>query len=169
MFPKPTPRVKEPQRLRQVSAKRAARIAAGEPAMKRGRIEYKPPRRLDGPGSDPGKQAWTRAQQCVGLAFIPGHRCVGDNTFSHERDHTGAGLKAPDSRGCCMCWWLHQQWTDATTGDKGPFGEMSPADRKRWMARRCDDFEAAWQAMADAQRTWWREVGAQREREAVVS
>lgn len=164
-FPKPVARPKERKPLRAVSARRAARIAAGEPAMKRGRIEYKPPRRLDGPGSDPGKQAWTRAQQCVGLAFIPGHRCIGDNTFSHERDHTGTGLKAPDSRGCCMCWGLHEEWTLATTDGAGPFQGMTPEQRKAWMARRCDDFEAAWAALTDEDRAWWREVGAQRERD----
>jgi hypothetical protein len=41
---------------------------------------------------------------------------------------------------------------------------MTPDDRKRWMARRCDEFEALWQAMTDDERTWWRDVGAQRER-----
>jgi hypothetical protein len=166
MFPKPVRRPKERKRLRQVSPKKAARVAAGEQAagMKRGRIEYQPPRRLAGSGSDPGKQAWTRAQDCVGLAFFPGHRCVGDNTFSHERDHTGTGLKAPDARGCCMCWGLHDEWGRATTEGKGPWQGMTPDDRKRWMARRCDEFEALWQAMTDDERTWWRDVGAQRER-----
>lgn len=167
--PKPVARQKEPKRLRQVSPKRAARIAAGEPLMARSRMEHKPPRRLDDPEMhDPGKEAWTRAQDCVGLAFIPDHRCVGNNTFSHERDHTGAGLKAPVRRGCCMCWGLHVEWTAATSNGKGAFGDMTPEDRKRWMARRCDDFEAGWQALTDDQRTWWREVGAQRERDAAM-
>lgn len=167
MFPKPVARVKEPTRLKQVSAKRARAIAAGEATrgMKRSRMEHKPPRRLDDPTkTDIGKQAWARAQDCVGLAFFAGHRCIGDNTFSHERDHTGVGLKAPDSRGCCKCWGLHRDWTDGT----GPFANMTPEGRKRWMARRCDDFEAGWQSLTDEQRTWWREVGAQRERDAAM-
>lgn len=49
---KPVRREKEPKRLRQVSVKRAARIAAGEPAMSRSRLKpkqygtrRKPPRR----------------------------------------------------------------------------------------------------------------------------
>ncbi len=166
-FPKPVKRVKEPTRLRQVSSKRAARIAAGEPAMARSRMEHKPPRRLDDPAKhDAGRETWTRAQDCVGLSFLPGHRCIGDNTFSHERDHTGIGLKANVSRGCCMCWGLHQQWGAATTDGTGPFHGMTPEDRKRWMARRCDDFESAWQALTEEQRVWWREIGAQRERES---
>jgi hypothetical protein len=164
-FPKPVKRVKEPKRLRQVSAKRQSLIDAGEASrgMKRSRLVPKPPRRLDGPGSDPGRLAFARSLPCVGRSHLPGHICRGRNTASHLRDHTGAGLQEDDSLSCCMCWSLHlEEWEL----HRGQFAGWTRDQRSTWMRERCEETEALWQALTEERRTWWREVGAQSRRSA---
>lgn len=162
MFPKPVRREKEPKRLRQMSAKRAARVAAGEPFMPRSAMKHSPPRRLDSDDSDPGRRAFARAQACVGLAFIPGHRCRGENECSHLRDQTGAGLKEPDEFSCSMCRWLHAAWEE----HRGPFAGWTKEQRAEWMRERCAETHALWLALQEERRAWWREVGAQTRRSA---
>ena len=159
MFPKPLPRVREPKGLNQISAKRAARIAAGEEraGMKRSRLKVKPPRRLDGPGSDPGRLEYARAQMCVGLVCFPGHVCIGDVEASHERNPmgglpTGMGRKEDDRLTTSKCGELHRQWTRA----EGPFEGWSNERRHEWMAERIAETNAGWDELGPDQQDWWR-------------
>lgn len=157
--PKPTLRIKEPKRLQAIGKKKAARIAAGEerPGMKRSRIKPKPPRRLDGPGSDPGRLEYARAQLCVGAACFPDHICIGDVQASHERNPmgglpTGMGRKEPDYLTTSKCAELHRQWTDHA----GVFRGWSNERRHVWMAERITETQAGWEALNDSQREWWQ-------------
>lgn len=158
--PKPAPRVKEPKRLRQVSAKRQTRIDAGE---ERAGLARSPMRRRPtvDETQDQGKLAFVRAQACVGLAWFPGHKCWGRNTVSHLRDHTGASLRESSDFTHCKCSSLHGDWE----ARRGPFKGWSNERRVDWHRDRDAEMHALWLALPEERRVWWREVGAQRPRD----
>lgn len=157
--PKPVRAVKEPKRLQQVSAKRAARIAAGEEhaGMKRSFMVPKAPRRTE--SEDAGRMQFVREQMCVGLVCFPGHICVGETQASHERNPigelpTGTGRKEDARKTCPMCRGLHiNEWE----AHAGIFAGWSRARRHAWMEDRYTETNAAWDALSTEQREWWQQ------------
>lgn len=160
---KPVRAAKEPQRLRQVSAKRAARIAAGEQPIARSWMKKGPPRRKSHHDYDAGREEFARAQDCIGRSAFPGHICVGVNEASHERNPqgqlpTGTGRKEPSRLTVSKCSELHRHWTNAT----GPFAGWSNDDRHAFMAPHIDATNALWDALTEEQREWWRDLAARK-------
>lgn len=157
--PKPVHAEKEPSRLRQVSAKRAARIAAGEPAMKRSYMKKHPPRRLE--TEDAGRMEFARAGRCVLLVF-PGHVCRGANQASHERNPmgglpTGMGRKEDARKTCTMCQHGH---LDLWELHAGPFEGWTNEQRHEFMEASYEALNAEWDALPAEQREWWTERAA---------
>lgn len=171
MFPKPVRAEREPKGLRQVSAKRAARIAAGEDraGLKRSRLKAKPPRRLE--GEDAGRLEFARHGVCVGKVSFPDHVCVGDLTASHERNPigelpTGTGRKEDPRKTVRMCWGLHLHEWEAYTGN---FAGWSKQDRHDFMAIHYTALNVEWDALPPDQQEWWQQqatVNAKRRAEA---
>lgn len=158
---KPVKRERRPKRLNAVSAKRLARIDAGEERAGLARSAMRRHETVD-ETQDEGKLAFVRSQPCVGLSHIPGHKCWGINTASHLRDHTGASLRESSDFTCCKCQVLHGDWETR----RGPFKGWSNEKRVTWMRERCAEMHELWLALPEERRTWWREVGAQRGRDA---
>jgi hypothetical protein len=156
-FPKPVRREKEPKRLRQVSAKKAARIAAGEEraGLKRSFMKRRPPTPVVGEAA--GRMEFARADVCVGLSAFPDHVCVGDMTASHERNPeggmpTGTGRKEDARKTCGMCWALHlNEWTT----NSGNFAGWTKAQRHEFMLANYTALNAKWDALPPAGREWW--------------
>lgn len=92
--------------------------------------------------------AWIHTQPCVGRFHLEGHICLnraGVRTHeveqSHERNMTGLGLKANDTRSVAMCGWLARQWDEHA----GWFGNWSKEERRHWMAERIIEAHANFQ------------------------
>lgn len=98
---------------------------------------------------NPAYIAWVKEQPCVGLTDWPsnsedgygvqGHYCFGPTDPSHERNHTGFGLKAPDETCVPMCRALHNQWEDHTGRYAGWSNEKRHeymANHRRWLNER---------------------------------
>lgn len=150
---------REPRRLQHMSAKRAARIAAGEErhGMKRSFMVPKAPRRLSHPDYDAGREEYARRQMCVGLAAFPAHVCVGVNEASHERNPqggmpTGTGRKEPSRLTVPKCSQLHRDWTRT----EGPFEGWPNDARHEWMLARTDETNVGWDALPTEQKDWYR-------------
>jgi hypothetical protein len=109
-FPKPTPVVRERKPLRRTSRLRA----------KRWGIRPRRPRRLDGPGSDPARLDWVRAQPCVLLRWRL-WPCEGRTEAHHAGRKPGVALKAGDETTVPLCRRHHRQVTDHT----GPFAKQT--------------------------------------------
>lgn len=78
---------------------------------------------------------------CVGIAHIPGHRCVGRIEQSHERSiakGSGTGVKLKNTECCAMCWGLAREWDD----NVGSFNRWPKAKRMAWMAERVLETQA---------------------------
>jgi hypothetical protein len=77
------------------------------------------PRRIKREAAGKHYQDWLHSRPCVGHRTIPGHRCAGVVTSSHERNPyvdgvkqlTGMGRKESIFRQIPMCFGLHLgQW-----------------------------------------------------------
>lgn len=159
--PKPVRVEREPKRLQQVSAKRAAKIAAGEarPGMKRSFVRPKPPRRLE--TEDAGRMQFARESFCV-VRELPGHICVGRMQASHERNPqgglpTGGGRKEDARLTVGMCTRGHiAEWEEHA----GAFAGWSKQDRHDFMLLHCTALNEKWDALSDEAREWWQERAA---------
>lgn len=101
---------------------RKTRLKTYAPLRRTKPMRRKRPRRID--RETPAERyykAWIHLQSCVG-------KCYGPVQQSHERNHTGLGLKENNFRSLAMCAWLHDQWTRAD----GPFYFWKPETRNRW-------------------------------------
>lgn len=134
-------------------AKPARRKKAAPAPLRRSPMRKKLPRRLDGPGSDPGRLEWCRHQLCVGVTSFPDHMCSGPIDPSHLRNHTGAGRKEPDSQTCPKCRDLHRQWEER----RGYFAGWSNEKRLTWMLLRIAETESSWQGLTATEREVWQE------------
>lgn len=143
-------------------AKPAPRMKAASAPLRRSRMKVKAPRRLDGPGSDPGRLEWCRHQVCVGVIAFPDHMCRGPVDPSHLRNHTGAGLKEPDSKTCPKCRDLHMQWEER----RGYFAGWSNERWLAWILLRIAETEAEWLGLSQAERERWQERAKDRRRAA---
>jgi len=109
---------------------------------------------------NPAYLGWIRTQPCVGLDDWPsneidaygvqGHYCFGPTDPSHERDHTGWGLKEPDETCVPMCRALHNQWEDHA----GRFAGWSNEDRHRFMAEHRITLNARFELETGTQLEW---------------
>jgi len=175
-FPKPTRRVKEPKRLKQVSDKRAARIAAGEERSGLARTS-----RLKARGNtayanrerETGFMLFTRSTlPCAARAVEGIDPCRGVLQFAHLGDRTknGGFRKCPDGEGGCLCAHHHQQVDNPTgwSGREGFYLRMSPPEREVFRGRAMLAAVEAWLELVPAQREWWDNRAAQlnAEREA---
>ena len=150
--------MKRGQPLRRFTPLRSSSKLETRTPLKRTRIKRKPPRRLDGPGSDPGRLEFARNQECVGVAAFPGHFCVGPIDPSHLRNHTGMGRKEPDSATTTKCRALHELWETHA----GPFAGWSNEKRIAWMLLRIAETECSWWELTPAQREAWQERARER-------
>jgi hypothetical protein len=143
MFPKPIPREK----------KRKAKT-------------WERPRRLDRPGSDPGRLEFCRSLPCLGAVCFPGHVCSGPVEASHLRAHTGLSRKEPDRKTAPKCSALHRDWERR----RGVFDGWDNDRRFLWMTDRINETNLLWDALADLQREWWQgqaEIARRRRAEAL--
>jgi hypothetical protein len=175
MFPKPVRREKEPTRLRQVSAKRAARIAAGQerPGLKRSRMRR-----------GKGRTAYARRPRDVGrMLFVKSLYCYVGSVYgsedcsrvieAHHAGKRGLGQKAPDDTCIPLCRRHHQQATDYS----GFFSAASwpePGSRARFVEGAIADTRAAWDALSEMEQSSWQALaahsrgGARRDQEAAL-
>jgi len=159
--PKPTARVKEPKRLKQIGEKKAAAIAAGaaHTGMKRSFIRPKPPRRLE--TEDAGRMQFARESMCV-VRELPGHICVGRMQASHERNPqgglpTGGGRKEDARLTVGMCERGHlAEWERHA----GAFAGWSKQQRHDFMLVHYTALNEKWDALSDDARDWWQERAA---------
>jgi len=159
--PKPTARVKEPKRLKQIGEKKAAAIAAGaaHTGMKRSFIRPKPPRRLE--TEDAGRMQFARESMCV-VRELPGHICVGRMQASHERNPqggppTGGGRKEDARLTVGMCTHGHiAEWEEHA----GAFAGWSKQQRHDFMLLHYTALNEKWDALEPSQREWWQEHAA---------
>ena len=136
------------------------RVKAAPAQIKRTRMKRKLPRRLSGPGSDPGRLEWCRNQPCVGQLAIPGHFCTGPIDPSHIRNHTGAGRKEADSQTAPKCRALHEMWEQRM----GVFAGWDNPKRLAWMLLRIAETEVSWWELTPEQREAWQERARERTR-----
>jgi hypothetical protein len=165
MFPKPIRREREPQRLKQVSAKRAQRIAAGKerPGISRSRpgVHRKPggtahsrrPREF-------GRMKFARDTMACAVVLhnvpvpIPPGPCIGPLQYMH----LGArkGYRAPDSEGAPGCAHHHQM----IDNPDGFYLAMTEEERADFRARAIAEQKACWDSLTPEQREWWDEQAA---------
>lgn len=93
---------------------------------------------------NPAYLVWVRKQPCVGLEDWPsnshgdhgvqGHYCFGPVQASHDRNHTGMGIKDPDETCVPMCLALHNQWESHHGRYEGWDNEQRHAYMRVWRA-----------------------------------
>jgi hypothetical protein len=130
--------------------------------LKRTRMRRGPPKRLSRPGSDPGRLEFCRSLPCAAAPFM---HCQGAIEASHDRSHTGLGLKATDRETVPKCGWHHKAWE----AHRGPFFGWSNETRHEWMADRIAEVNEKWDALPVYKRAAWREIADERRAERAAA
>lgn len=149
--PKPVRAEKEPKRLRQVSAKRAARIAAGEHPIKRGWMKKQPPRRIERDAPEAGYTHWLHAQPCRAIGVIRGHVCKLPIQAAHLRNHTGLSRKEPAHLQTSLCDGIHDEYDER----RGYFECWDDVRRVEWFLARVAESRLAWMDLSQEERNRW--------------
>lgn len=111
--------------------------------LRRGKaMRKKIPRRvLRMTDEDRAYRAWIHTQPCCGRWIEDWngvvHQCDGAPQQSHERNHTGLGLKAPERRSVAMCSSLHAKY------------EAQHVSAVNWMNQRIAEANARFDARAE--------------------
>lgn len=152
--PKPVKRVKERKGLAQVSARRAARIAAGEERPGMARSWMKKGQKTT--AYSKRERLWgfmcfvRRTLPCVARTVDGSGPCVGGIQFMHLGPRAGY-RKCHDSMGGAGCAGHHNQIDNPS----GFYLEMADEQRADFRARVIAETWAAWDALGTEQQEWW--------------